>query len=132
MKTAFELFSQEYGETKLEGCICDYTPILEQFGEILIRVDESDYQGDSFLIYKKGDAYGYLCFGWGSCSGCDALQACRTIHEVQELMDSLCNDILWFNSLEELKDYFAQKDWTLEYSWHLADFKDFLRQVEKL
>lgn len=132
MKTAFELFSEEYGEDKLRWEICNYTPILEQFGEILIRVDEQDYQGDSFLIYKKDGAYGYLCFGWGSCSGCDRLQGCSTIHEVQELMDSLYNDILWFNSLGELKDYFAQKDWTLEYSWHLKEFKDFLFQVEKL
>lgn len=132
MKTALELYSEEYGIDNLIGYIFDYTPMLEQFGEILIRVDDDDYQGDSYLIYKKENSYGYLRFGWGSCSGCDALQACNTIQEVQELMDTLYNDIIWFVSLVELKKYFANKDWELEYSWHIESFKDFLNQVEKL
>ena len=132
MKTALELYSEEYGTDNLMGCIFDYTPILEQFGEILIKVDDDDYQGDSYLIYKKENSYGYLRFGWGSCSGCDALQACNTIQEVQELMDTLYNSIIWFVSLAELKEYFANKDWELEYSWHIECFKDFLNQVKKL
>lgn len=132
MKTASELYSEKYGTDKLIGDISNYTPMLEQFGEILIRVDDNDYQGDSYLIYKKENSYGYLRFGWGSCSGCDALQACNTIQEVQELMDNLYNDIIWFDSLTELKNYFMNKDWELEYSWHVDDFKDFLNQVEKL
>ena len=132
MKTAYELYSEEYGTDNLTGCISDYTPMLEQFGEILIRVDDGDYQGDSYLIYKKENSYGYLRFGWGSCSGCDALQACNTIQEVQNLMDTLYNDIIWFVSLAELKKYFANKDWELEYSWHIEGFEDFLNQVEKL
>lgn len=132
MKTAYELYSEEYGTDNLTECISDYTPMLEQFGEILIRVDDGDYQGDSYLIYKKENSYGYLIFGWGSCSGCDALKACNTIQEVQELMDNLYNDIIWFTSLAELKNYFADKDWQLEYSWHIEEFKDFLSQVENL
>lgn len=132
MKTALEIYFEKYGTDNLFGNIYDYTPMLEQFGEILIRVDEAEYQGDSYLIYKKDNSYGYLRFGWGSCSGCDALQACSTMQEVQELMDSLFNDIIWFDSLAELKDYFAKKDWALEYSWHIDYFKDFVNQVEKL
>ena len=132
MKTALELYSEEYGTDDLIGQILDYTPMLEQFGEILIKVDEDDYQGDSYLIYKKENSYGYLRFGWGSCSGCDALQACNTIQEVQELMGALYNSIIWFTSLAELKKYFANKDWTLEFSWHIECFKDFVNQVEKL
>ena len=108
MKTALELYSEEYGIDNLIGYIFDYTPMLEQFGEILIRVDDNDYQGDSYLIYKKENSYGYLRFGWGSCSGCDALQACDTIQEVQELMDTLYNDIIWFISLVELKKIFCK------------------------
>jgi hypothetical protein len=132
MKTALELYSEEYGTDNLIGYIFDYTPMLEQFGEILIKVDDDDYQGDSYLIYKKKNSYGYLRFGWGSCSGCDALQACNTIQEVQELMDALYKSIIWFTSLAELKKYFANKDWELEFSWHVEYFKDFVNQVEKL
>ena len=132
MKTAFELFSEEYGTDHLTGEIYDYTPILEQFGEILIRVDDEDYNGDSYLIYKKDGKYGYLIFGWGSCSGCDALQGCDTIQEVQELMNSLYNGITWFDSLAALQDYFAEKDWSLEYCYHIETFKKFRLEVKNL
>ena len=50
----------------------DYTPMLEEFGDILLREDDEGWQGDSFLIYHNDNKYGYLSFGWGSCSGCDA------------------------------------------------------------
>lgn len=124
MKSAEELYGNEIWYT-------EYTPMLEEFGEIIIRVDVDDYQGDSYLIYKDGDRYGYLSFGWGSCSGCDALQGCCSIREVQELMDKLYNDIIWFDSKVLLKEYFNTKDWSLEWSWYYSEFRDFLKKVEE-
>lgn len=108
----------------------DYQPMLDEFGEILIQVDEEAYQGDSFLIYKNDNKYGLLVFGWGSCSGCDALQACDTIDEVQELMDRLYNSIEWFDSLQELKDYLSN-DSTEELKWYSYSdtFKEFKEKV---
>jgi hypothetical protein len=108
---------------------CDYKPMLKAFGEILLQVDCGQYQGDSYIIIKNDDKYGYLNFGWGSCSGCDALQACGNICEVQELMDQLYSQIHWFDSLKELKEYFSTKDWSLDYSWYYDDFKDFVNKV---
>lgn len=110
----------------------DYQPMLNEFGNILLQKDEQDYQGDSFLIYEKDDKYGYLTFGWGSCSGCDALQACNTIDEVQELMDKLYSDIKWFNSLDALKEYFEEIDWTLKYQYSIPEFKEFLTEIKTL
>lgn len=108
----------------------DYQPMLDEFGEILIQVDEEGYSGDSFLIYKNDNKYGFLTFGWGSCSGCDALQACTTIDEVQELMDRLYNYITWFDSLQELKDYISD-DASEELKWyyHADIFKKFREKV---
>lgn len=108
----------------------DYQPMLDEFGEILIQVDEKGYQGDSFLIYKDDNKYGFLTFGWGSCSGCDALQACTTISEVQELMDRLYNCIKWFDSLQELKDYISD-DSIVELQWYFYSdiFKEFKKKV---
>ena len=110
----------------------DYQPMLNEFGNILLQKDEQDYQGDSFLIYEKDDKYGYLTFGWGSCSGCDALQACNTIDEVQELMDKLYSDIKWFDSLDALKEYFEKIDWTLKYQYSIPEFKEFLTEIKTL
>ena len=124
MKKASEIY-----DPKNIGGWYDYEPMLEAFGEILIQVDCGQYQGDSYLIIKSDDKYGYLNFGWGSCSGCDALQGCGDINEVQELMDQLYSQIRWFDSLKELKEYFNTKDWELEYGWCYDDFKDFINKV---
>lgn len=108
----------------------DYQPMLNEFGEILIQVDEEAYQGDSFLLYKNDNKYGFLTFGWGSCSGCDALQACDTIDEVQELMDNLYNAIKWFDSLQELKCYISDYS-IIELQWYFYSdtFKEFREKV---
>lgn len=110
----------------------DYGPLLQSFEyEILLQVDDSDYQGDSRLIYRNGDQYGMLIFGWGSCSGCDSLQACESMKEIAELRDSLHGQIKW-DSLRGLHDYITGKDWELEYSWHADETKDFVEKAKAL
>lgn len=123
MKTAKELY-------KDKGYWYDYQPMLEEFGEILVQVDEDNYQGDSYLLYKRDNQYGFLIFGWGSCSGCDALQSCDNIDEVQELMDQLYSDIKWFDSLEEVKKYLSKDAiQELKYYYRTTEFKQFKKQV---
>lgn len=126
MRKAEEIYDHDYSSWY------DYTPMLKEFGEILLRVDEKNYQGDSFVIYKDKDRYGYLNFGWGSCSGCDALMACNSLKEVQKLMDKLYNAIQWFPSLDALKEYFENKDWELCYQYHIPEFSEFLLKVQEL
>ena len=126
MKTAKELYSSERVE---KFGVWDYNPMLKEFGDILIEIDEDNYQGDSFILYKNEDKYGFLTFGWGSCSGCDALQGCNNIEEVQELMDYLYNSIQWFDDLKSVKSYFETKDWDLDWIGHKQEFKDFKKEV---
>lgn len=129
MKTARELYLQDDDYSY----VSDYQPMIDELGEIIYQVDDHDYQGDTRVFLKKNNQYGYLIFGWGSCSGCDALQACDTISEVQDLFDGMKNDVKWFNSLKELQEYFKSKDWELEYSWHAEETKrfiDFVRQYK--
>lgn len=125
MKKADEIYDNSWGWW-------DYQPMLNEFGNIILQKDEQNYQGDSFLIYEKDDKYGYLTFGWGSCSGCDALQGCNSISEVQELMDRLYSSIEWFDSLDALKEYFEETDWPLKYEYSIPEFKEFLIEVENL
>src|SRR5262249_9459299 len=74
-------------------CVSCYEPMIAAFGRFIVGADDADYQGDSYRLIADGDEpgqrYGMLIFGWGSCSGCDALQACSSVQEVQELMDRL-------------------------------------------
>jgi hypothetical protein len=83
--------------------------------EVLGEVNHGDYQGDSQVLLKDGDRYGYLTYGWGSCSGCDALQSCQTVEEATELRDQLASAVLWFDSAVEMSDYLKNRDWKLQW-----------------
>jgi len=98
-----------------------YESMVEAFGQrVLVATDDGDYQGDSYRLIADGDEphqrYGILIFGWGSCSGCDALQACGSVSELQELADSLQDSIKWFSHKEALREYMENHDW--EGDWH--------------
>ena len=95
----------------------DYSLLLESFGyEKLLQVDDNDYQGDSRVLYKNNGQYGFLTFGWGSCSGCDALQACNSLEEVDQLRKELRNQIIW-KSHDEMLRYMKEHDWKGDYGY---------------
>lgn len=115
-------------------CVADYQPIIDHFGEVLLQVDDEDYQGDSRILYRdKNDdkKFGFLVFGWGSCGGCDALQACGSLEEIDQLILETKNDIKW-SSKEELLVYLMEKDWELEFCWHREETKKFIADAIKI
>lgn len=127
MKPIHEVYEQEEGDFFSVG---DYQPLLNSFEyNILVQVDENDYQGDSWLLLHDGKRYGYLQFGWGSCSGCDALQGCSNLAEVAELRDSLHEAIQWFDSAKDALLFFVSHDWKGDYSWHSTESKQFFREA---
>ena len=99
----------------------DYQPMLNAFGKIVVQVDDDSYQGDSRILYDNDGRIGHLIFGWGSCSGCDALMGCETIDEVQELCDKLYGDIKWFDNKKEALDWFNKHDWEGDFLWQLYE-----------
>lgn len=132
MKTAKEIYPSYWEDQQKSGSFYgpgDYQPIIDEIGIVLVQVDDADYQGDTRVMYKKDNKYGYLIFGWGSCSGCDSLQACESIDEIQQLINDLVDKVKWFDSLDEIKSYFLTKDWGLEYSWHAEETKEFIQKV---
>ena len=109
--------------------LSDYQPMVDAMGEVIIQVDDNDYQGDTRVLLRKGSQYGVLIFGWGSCSGCDALQSCDTWEDVQELGESLENSIRWFDDLDSLKAYWKIKYNPGEYFWHKEESKKFFDKL---
>ena len=109
----------------------DYQPMLEAFGKIAIQVDDNDWQGDSRVLYDEDGKIGYLMFGWGSCCGCDALQRCDTLDEVQELCNSLQNDIKWFDNKQQALEWFETHDWEGDFSWHDDNTRKFVKKCMK-
>ncbi len=109
----------------------DYTPIIEALGHPLIRTDEDGYCGDTFVLLRSKEnenLYGYLTFGWGSCSGCDELQACNSYAELQELIDRFENDVKW-DTAPNLYKYFLTHDWNGDWVGHSSTFKEFYSQA---
>lgn len=129
MKTAKELFPGGF-ESSYDR-VCEYSIITKEIGDLLFSIDLGDYQGDSLNVYKDGSKYGFLSFGYGSCSGCDALQGIESYEELQNFIDGLVNNVKWFDSLQELKDYFAKKDWALEYYGDAEELNEFVKKVLK-
>ena len=101
---------------------CNYSPMLALFGEIVVQCDEDNYQGDTIAVVRNCDSYGYLTFGWGSCSGCDALQACGSVSEIVDLANDFQSAIKWFDSLQELKNFVNTHDY--EGDWTDKDLVD--------
>lgn len=99
------------------GCFypSDYDPLIHSFGEVLIKVDDGDYQGDSRVLLSKDGRFGILIFGWGSCSGCDALQACSGISDINDLRERLLASIRW-GTKDETLQHLQTHDWEGDFS----------------
>lgn len=107
-----------------------YFEIVSKFGNIEIQTHDKDYQGDSFYLLKRGSEYGYLAISWGSCSGCDALQACESYEELQNLVSKLEVSIVWQESIEKMKDWVNARDWQGTAEWH-AGATEFLKEFQE-
>lgn len=112
---------------------CDYTPIIQYFGHIIVEIEERGYQGDTFVLLGKDDRYGLLIFGWGSCSGCDALQACKNYEQIDTLITELENQIFWFDTFQDAQS-FINDDLLRRSSfyYHTSTWSEFKAAVNRL
>ena len=121
MATAREIYgAAEDGEEYPR--LSDYGPLLQSLGEIIAQVDEDGYSGDSFVLLRDGERWGYLCFGWGSCSGCDALQGCASWQDVEDLREFLAGRVRW-DTREGTSQFLRDHDW--EGDWRPALGREF-------
>lgn len=126
-----ELFPKAFEDGAYEPYV-DYSEIVYEFGyPIKISINEDDYQGDSWYILKDGTRYGYLEFGWGSCSGCDALKACKSFDDLQKLADELERSIVWYESKNDLRKWLETHDFSTDWST-CTEHVDFLNKALEL
>jgi hypothetical protein len=115
----------------------DYSPIIESFGDVLLRVDDWDgvdsdiSGGDSRILYRNGDRYGILVFGWGSCSGCDALAGCGSLAEIDDLVEELAAKIEW-GKIGEILGFLKEHDWEGDYSWSKEETRSFVAEAKAI
>lgn len=129
----FDSLFHEYDDGDWWANKPSYRAIVESFvPTILLEVSDHDYQGDSRFLVQDGPRYGWLQFGWGSCSGCDALQACDTRDELGRLWERLRDSVKWFKNKQEALKFFQEHDWEGDYSWHDDEQKEFVKEALKI
>jgi hypothetical protein len=116
-----ESFSMAWG--------CSYSALIEKFATVELEKSDADYSGDSFMIVRDAGEPGFLKFGWGSCSGCDALQACDSYAEIAKLMSSLASGVVWFASDDEMRKWMTKHDWKGEWCYGDATLQAFLAEA---
>jgi len=112
----------------------DYDPLVKSLGpDLLVQVDEDSYNGCSFLLYgTPGGQYGFLSFGWGSCSGCDALRQCESWGDVETLRKRLLGDIHWASDRLQMWLWLTDEEiQTLKWHWGSVSFAEFLKHAAR-
>ena len=92
-------------------------------GRVVVRHDFGEYDGDSLLIFYDvaGYRWGFLCFGWGSCPGCDALQDTNCWHDFAKLANELADQTVWFEYHAGLVEWLANRDWESNYLYYVTE-----------
>lgn len=97
--------------------------------EVLAFETTGSYQGDhEVLLLDSGGRYGFLMIGYGSCSGCDLLEAIiphsytetQDWTEVDTFRNDLTGEIQWFDTAEDALTFLRSKiqgDVNSWYSW---------------
>jgi hypothetical protein len=112
----------------------NYSELIDSFEyEILFEEEVGEYQGDYVFIFRHEGKFGYLIFGYGSCSGCDSLEAANSIEELESFRQELLRDIKWFDNAQELMEFIKEPpgfpSWW-EYEPYTKEIKE--RMMEKL
>jgi hypothetical protein len=99
----------------------DYRSLVSSFAEVVVERVFGQYQGDILFLLKQGKQRGLLVVGYGSCSGCDQLEAALSdVHPWQEgqsadwsAVRNLRNDLMgqarWFKSWREMQHWFGDE-----------------------
>jgi hypothetical protein len=89
-----------------------YEEIVRDFGcEVPGWETLGSYQGDHLVLLRDGERWGFTVIGYGSCSGCDALEAAgENVREVQALADGIFDGIHWEPSAEAMAAHLASRD----------------------
>jgi len=110
-----------------------YGHLVEIAGnDIKASVEIGSYEGDYlfYCINRFTNKQGFGVFGYGSCSGCDMLQGCDTMEELQDAQDAILGTIVWHDTKDELIEYLENRDIKLQwYGEEEDDYTKFVAQV---
>lgn len=107
-------------------CMCD---------EILFEESTGGYQGDLYYVVRFGREYGLSVIGYGSCSGCDAYEACCNDEDFENLFSDIRSSIRWFPNTESMLAYISNDEnkisnWWMNEDEILGRMKNFLENYD--
>ena len=107
-----------------------YDALVGSIGSIVDQEDIGSYQGDILYLIRDGERWGIVCVGYGSCSGCDALQACSTLGDVGQLRDSISNGVRWADDAEGMLELLEDTDWRAQWYSEEEGTKTFIERCK--
>lgn len=108
----------------------EYAPIVNYLGTPVFQDGWGEWQGDAFIVIRKDSRWGFICIGYGSCTGCDALQGCHTHEELGELISNIERSVHWTDTKDQLVEWLYSDSRSLE--WYGNDYEfDTMREIFK-
>lgn len=107
-----------------------YDEIVANQGEILKDWTIGDWQGDYVYLLKNGDKYAFTVIGYGSCSGCDALEGCGNDEEFNELREDIISGIVW-GTKQDVYDYVNNQEANRWY-FHESEWVDIRKEIMEI
>lgn len=106
-----------------------YSDLVSSAGTIIKEWDIGSWSGDEVYLLKKGNKFGFVVVGYGSCSVCDALQGCASQEDVDELKAEILRGIFW-GTAEEVEAYAINEDYANRWYFHEHDWKTIKRELK--
>jgi hypothetical protein len=111
------------------GTFGSYAQIVDSFGvNIVAAISIGDDQGDELYLIELNDDYGLLTVGYGSCSGCDALQGDESPDGHAKLRREMWRSIDWRGSALDTLTWWRARDWAGQFYGSSVELDDFLKR----
>lgn len=114
-----------------------YTEIVDNWGyDVIDRKLFGLWQGDIWYVLRYGERYGYVLIGYGSCTGCDALENIDYFYTddearagaINELSDQLQQNIRWFDSKQDfIANVLEAGDEGNDWYWFDTEIKEYTK-----
>lgn len=109
-----------------------YRELVERSYSVIDEAVFGSYQGDYIFLVEGASNYGIVIAGYGSCTGCDALEAAvygNAYSSGPDLaaLDSLAEELrnsAHFGTVDELREYLLGKDGALRWYYHEDGFRE--------
>lgn len=119
-----------------------YEAIVKGWGyDIVAEETFGDYQGDLVFLLADNSRFGWCVIGYGSCSGCDALEAAMGYSweeenngwtdEVIQLANGLYNEVRWFDTAAELAAWLEPNEDAPQWYWYEKEYKEFAIKIRE-